>query len=86
MEIFYLTYQPRGVLEIKGKGTNVYGNITVYTRFMLNLVANTKSSPTPVINQRTVLPVGSVIGHITHYGTEVRRKRRTNYTCVLDKN
>ena len=56
-----LENQPLGVLEITGKGTNVYGNVTVYTRFMVNLIENTeKASPTPVINPELVLEIPTI--------------------------
>ena len=56
-----LENQPLGMLEITGKGTNVYGKVTVYTRFMLNLIENAKKvSPTPVINPEPVVEIPTI--------------------------
>ena len=56
-----LENQPLGVLKITGKGTNVYGNVTVYTIFTLNSPKNTKkSSTTLIINPAPVVEIPTI--------------------------
>ena len=51
-----------GVLEITGKGTNAYGNVSVYAKFILNPPNKAKeSSPTPKVDPTSVKEIPTIV-------------------------
>ena len=56
-----LDKQSLGILQIRGKGTNGYGNVTVYADFTLNLTNNAKTPlPTPNTVPSTVKVIATI--------------------------
>ena len=53
--------QSLGILEITGKGTNVYGKVTVYTKFTVNLPNDSKKmTPNPIIEPTPIKEIPTI--------------------------